>query len=102
VINDYDKTISALRWSLSEMDRRMKQFAQARGKDLTSYDEHSGTEALPRILVITFLTFRDIETTDALPILTGQEGVRAGVHNVVMVDRTNGKSLPSSIKNNIP
>jgi len=33
--------------------------------------------------------------------LTGQ-GVRAGIHNIIIVERTNGKSLSTNIKSNIP
>ena len=33
--------------------------------------------------------------------LTGQ-GVRAGIHNIMIIERTNGKSLPANIKSNVP
>ncbi len=49
----------------------------------------------------TFLSSSDIETTDSLTTLPGQ-GARTGIRNKVVVDRTNEKSLPNSIKSNIP
>jgi len=33
--------------------------------------------------------------------LTGQ-GARAGIHNIIIVERTNSKSLSSNLKSNIP
>jgi hypothetical protein len=39
--------------------------------------------------------------TDALTTLSGQ-GARAGIHNIVIVDQTDGESLLRSIKSNIP
>lgn len=101
VINEFDKEISALRWAMAEMDKRLKLFSQAGIRDITSFNEQSGFEAMPRILIVTFLSLPSIENTDALISLSGM-GVRAGIHNIVVVDRTEGKSLPNSIKSNIP
>jgi DNA segregation ATPase FtsK/SpoIIIE, S-DNA-T family len=101
VINEHSKVISAFRWSLAEMDRRLEQFAQAGVRDIASYNEMAGAMGLPHILLITFFNFFDIETEDALTMLTGQ-GVRAGIHNIIIVERTNGKSLSTNIKSNIP
>jgi DNA segregation ATPase FtsK/SpoIIIE-like protein len=101
VINEHSKVISAFKWSLAEMDRRLKQFAQAGVRDIASYNEMAGATGLPHILLITFFNYFDIETEDALTMLTGQ-GVRAGIHNIIVVDRTSGASLPGMIKSNIP
>jgi DNA segregation ATPase FtsK/SpoIIIE, S-DNA-T family len=101
VINEHSKVISAFKWSLAEMDRRLKEFAQAGVRDIASYNEMAGATGLPHILLITFFNFFDIETEDALTMLTGQ-GVRAGIHNIIIVERTNGKSLSANIKSNIP
>jgi DNA segregation ATPase FtsK/SpoIIIE-like protein len=101
VINEYSKVVSAFKWSLAEMDRRLKQFAQAGVRNIASYNEMAGALGLPHILLITFFNFFDIETEDALTMLTGQ-GVRAGIHNIIIVERTNGKSLSTNIKSNIP
>jgi DNA segregation ATPase FtsK/SpoIIIE-like protein len=101
VINEQSKVISAFKWSLAEMDRRLKQFAQAGARDSASNNAMEGAEALPHILLITFFIFFDIETEDALTMLTGQGG-RAGIHNIIIVERTNSKSLPANIKSNIP
>jgi len=101
VINEHSKVISAFKWSLAEMDRRLKQFSQSGVRDIASYNTMAGALGLPHILLITFFNFFDIETEDALTMLSGQ-GVRAGIHNIIIVERTNGKSLPANIKSNIP
>src|SRR5215217_3283697 len=54
-----------------------------------------------RYMLLTFFDFLDVETEDALTMLTGQ-GARAGIHNIIVVEHTNGKSLSSSIKSNVP
>jgi len=101
VINEHSKVISAFKWSLAEMDRRLKLFAQAGVRDIAAFNEMAGAVGLPHILLITFFNFFDIETEDALTMLTGQ-GVRAGIHNIIIVERTNGKGLSTNIKSNIP
>jgi DNA segregation ATPase FtsK/SpoIIIE, S-DNA-T family len=102
VINDYDKVISAFRWTLAEMGRRQKQFAEAGVRDLKTYNQVK-TEfgALPHILVVTFGDFSGVEIEDALVRLTSQ-GAKAGIHNIIVTDHTSGAILPSTIKSNIP
>ncbi|MGD8744046.1 MAG: DNA translocase FtsK, partial [Candidatus Woesebacteria bacterium] len=51
VIVDPKKVISALRWVLSEMDRRYKLFSQAGVRNINSYNEVSGFQALPYIVL---------------------------------------------------
>ena len=101
VINDYDKTISALKWAQAEMDRRLKQFSQAGVRDLKAYNEKSGFECIPYILIVSFFDYFDVERGDAVTRLTAQ-GARTGIHNIIVVDRTSGASLPGMIKSNIP
>jgi S-DNA-T family DNA segregation ATPase FtsK/SpoIIIE len=101
VINDYDKQISAFKWSLYEMERRLKQFSEASVRDIASYNAQAGSLEIPHIVIITFFTFLSEEIEDALVKLSSL-GNRAGIHNIVVVDRTDGKSLPSTIKTSIP
>ena len=52
VIVDPELVISALRWILTEMDRRYKLFAQAGVRNIDGYNEMSGFQALPYIVLI--------------------------------------------------
>jgi len=42
-----------------------------------------------------------VEIEDLIMRLTAQ-GVRTGIHNIIVVDRTSGASLPGMIKSNVP
>jgi S-DNA-T family DNA segregation ATPase FtsK/SpoIIIE len=44
VIVDTDKTLSALRWTVSEMENRYKQFASAGARNIESYNAIEGVE----------------------------------------------------------
>lgn len=101
VINSYDKNITALRWASAEMDRRLKLFGQAGVRNISSFNEMAGSEALPRIVTVTIQNFYEEDIIDYLTLLTGNSA-KVGIHNLVMSDRTNEKGLPNSIKNNIP
>jgi DNA segregation ATPase FtsK/SpoIIIE, S-DNA-T family len=101
VINEHDKIISALRWTLAELDRRLKGFSEKGVRDIDAFNRQHGFEALPRILVVTFPDFFDVEIEDALVRLAAQ-GMRTGIHNIMVVDHTSGAGLPRMIKDNIP
>ncbi|MGB9707084.1 MAG: DNA translocase FtsK, partial [Microgenomates group bacterium] len=51
VIVDPGKVLSALRWAISEMDRRYKLFAEVGVRNIDAYNELSGFAALPYILI---------------------------------------------------
>ena len=97
MIHNYDKEISALKWTLYEVERRQKQFSEKGVRDIRAYNKKMGFEAVPRILVVTFSDVFGVETEDAMTRLTAQ-GVRTGIHNIIVVDRTSGASLPGTIK----
>lgn len=101
VIHDYDKFVSALKWAQAEMERRLKQFSEACIRDINAFNEKSNFVALPRILIVSFCELFGVEIEDSLLRLTAQ-GVRTGIHNIIVVDRTSGASLPGSIKSNVP
>ena len=52
VIVEPEKVVSALKWALSEMDRRYKQFAEVGARNIASYNEMAGFQALPYIVII--------------------------------------------------
>ena len=101
VINDHGKTVSALRWAGYELDRRQKQFSEAGVRDLKAYNQKMGFTAVPSILIVAFCEFFDVETEDSWIRLTAHSE-RTGIHSIIIVDRTTGASLPSTIKSNIP
>jgi DNA segregation ATPase FtsK/SpoIIIE-like protein len=101
VMSEQNKLISALRWALDEMNRRLKLFAEAGVRNIGAFNELSGIDALPHILLITFYNISDWDTEDAIPAIAGVS-IRTGIHTIVVVDRTTGKSLPTGFKSTIP
>ncbi|MCI0531881.1 MAG: DNA translocase FtsK, partial [candidate division Zixibacteria bacterium] len=51
VIVEPDKVLSALKWATAEMDRRYKLFAEVGVRNLESYNEMSGFQALPYLII---------------------------------------------------
>jgi DNA segregation ATPase FtsK/SpoIIIE-like protein len=101
VISDQTKEISALKWTLYEVERRQKQFAEKAVRNIRAFNEQMGFQALPYILTIIYVGGYSVETEDALVQLTTQ-GARTGIHNIIVTDHTSGALLPNILKSNIP
>jgi S-DNA-T family DNA segregation ATPase FtsK/SpoIIIE len=52
VIVEPEKILSALKWAMGEMDRRYKLFAERGVRNIDGYNELSGFQALPYIVII--------------------------------------------------
>jgi DNA segregation ATPase FtsK/SpoIIIE-like protein len=79
----------------------LKIFAQAGVRDIGSFNKLSGNDVLPHILLITFYSSSDWDTEDVISQIAGVSS-RTGIHTIIVVDRTTGKSLPTSFKSTIP
>lgn len=101
VINGAEKTISALRWTQSEIVRRQKLFSEVGVRNYESYNHLSGSDALPRILLIVRLFSHDLELDYAYTQITSY-GHLTGVHLVMVVDQASGTFISSQVKANIP
>ncbi|OGM11629.1 hypothetical protein A2Z22_02420 [Candidatus Woesebacteria bacterium RBG_16_34_12] len=106
VIVEPDKVISALRWVLSEMDRRYKLFAQAGARNIDSYNEVSGFQALPYIVVFVdeladIMLFSPVEVEDAITRIA-QMSRATGIHMILSTQRPSVDVLTGLIKANIP
>jgi S-DNA-T family DNA segregation ATPase FtsK/SpoIIIE len=106
VIVEPDKVISALRWLLSEMDRRYKLFAQAGARNIDLYNEMSGFQALPYIVLVIdeladIILFSPVEVEDAVTRLA-QMSRATGIHMVLSTQRPSVNIITGLIKANIP
>lgn len=106
VIVEPEKVVSALRWVLSEMDRRYKQFAKAGARNIESFNEMSGFQALPYILVVVdeladVILFAPTEVEDAITRIA-QMSRATGIHMVLSTQRPSVDVLTGLIKANIP
>ncbi len=106
VIVEPEKVISALRWTMAEMDRRYKLFAEAGARNLDGYNEMSGFQALPYIVVVIdeladIMLFSPVEVEDAITRLA-QMSRATGIHMVLATQRPSVDVITGLIKANVP
>lgn len=106
VIVDPEKVVSALRWIMSEMDRRYKLFAEAGARNIDSYNEMSGFQALPYIVLFIdeladIMLFSPVEVEDAITRIA-QMSRATGIHMVLATQRPSVDVITGLIKANIP
>jgi S-DNA-T family DNA segregation ATPase FtsK/SpoIIIE len=106
VIVEPEKVISALRWIMSEMDRRYKQFQEAGVRNIEGYNEMSGFQALPYIVLVIdeladIMLFSPVEVEDAITRIA-QMSRATGIHMVLSTQRPSVDVITGLIKANIP
>lgn len=106
VIVDPDKVLSALRWLTREMDRRYELFAQAGARNIDSYNEMSGFQALPYIVLLIdeladIMLLSPVEFEDAITRIA-QMSRAVGIHMVLATQRPSVNVITGLIKANIP
>lgn len=106
VIVDVDKILSALKWALSEMDRRYKLFAANSVRNIDGYNELSGFQALPFIVIFIdeladLMAYAPVEVEDAICRIA-QMARATGIHLIVSTQRPSVDVITGLIKANIP
>ncbi len=106
VIVEAEKVISALRWVMAEMDRRYKLFAQVGARNIASYNEMSGFQAMPYIVVVIdeladIMLLSPVEVEDAITRIA-QMSRATGIHMVLATQRPSVNVITGLIKANIP
>ncbi len=106
VIVEPDKVLSALKWALSEMDRRYKLFAEVGTRNLDGYNELSGFQALPYIVIFIdeladIMMYAQVEAEDAITRLA-QMARATGIHLVLATQRPSVDVITGLIKANVP
>ncbi|HSX18629.1 MAG TPA: DNA translocase FtsK [Candidatus Saccharimonadales bacterium] len=106
VIVEPDKILSALKWAMQEMDRRYKLFKEAQVRNIAGYNELSGFQALPYIIIIidelhSLMEFAPVEVEDAIVRLAALARA-TGIHLVVATQRPSVDVITGLIKANIP
>jgi len=106
VIVEPDKILSALKWAMGEMDKRYKIFAERGVRNIDSYNELSGFQALPYIVVVVdeladLMMFAPVEVEDAIARLA-QMARATGIHLVIATQRPSVNVITGLIKANIP
>ena len=106
VIVEPEKILSALKWAMAEMDKRYKIFAERGVRNIDSYNELSGFQALPYIVIFIdeladLMMFAPVEVEDAIARLA-QMARATGIHLVIATQRPSVNVITGLIKANIP
>jgi S-DNA-T family DNA segregation ATPase FtsK/SpoIIIE len=106
VIVDPEKVISALKWAACEMERRYKLFSEKGTRNIEGYNELSGFQELPYILIIIdeladIMFFSPSEVEDTIT-RVAQMARATGIHLVVSTQRPSVDVITGLIKANIP
>jgi S-DNA-T family DNA segregation ATPase FtsK/SpoIIIE len=106
VIVEPEKVVSALKWALTEMDRRYKLFAQVGTRNIDGYNELSGFQTLPYVVIIIdelaqVIFTAPAEVEDAVCRIA-QMARATGIHLVISTQRPSVDVLTGLIKANIP
>jgi S-DNA-T family DNA segregation ATPase FtsK/SpoIIIE len=118
VITEPEKTISALKWAVNEMERRYKLLAEEKIRDIKTYNQkaHSkrksddesavGEGAMPYIVIVIdeladlmMVAARDVE---ALIVRLAQKARAVGIHLVLATQRPSVDVITGLIKANVP
>lgn len=106
VINEPEKCISALKWAVAEMDRRLKAFAEVKQRDIQGYNQLKNEEGMPYIVIVIdeladlmMVAARDVE---ALVVRIAQKARAAGIHLVLATQRPSVDVITGLIKANVP
>lgn len=106
VIVEPDRTISALKWAVAEMERRYRLFAETNNKNIADYNVSHREDAMPSIVVLidelADLMMVAAKEVEGLVVRLAQMGRAAGMHLVLATQRPDVNVITGIIKANIP
>ncbi len=106
VIVEPEKVVSALKWSIAQMEKRYKMFSEVGVRNVEGYNELSGFHALPYIVIVIdeladIILFAPSEVEDSITRLA-QMARATGIHLVLATQRPSVDVLTGLIKANVP
>jgi len=106
LVTDIDKAPAVFKWAETEMMRRFRMLESARAKNIEAYNEKSGFQALPYIVIIVDeladIMVRDPTMVEKSIIRLAQLARATGIHLVLAVQRPSTDVITGLIKANIP
>jgi S-DNA-T family DNA segregation ATPase FtsK/SpoIIIE len=106
VINEPEKCISALKWAVAEMERRLRTMAEVGKRNIGEYNSLKKEEGMPYIVIVIdeladlmMMAARDVE---ALIVRLAQKARAAGIHLVLATQRPSVDVITGLIKANVP
>ncbi len=111
IVTDASQAIKVLNWSISEMEKRFKMFAEAGVRNLAGYNEYveninNDTEALPYIIIVIdeladLMLSSPVKAEESLCRLA-QMTRATGIHLIIATQRPSVDIITGSIKVNFP
>lgn len=106
VIVEPEKVLAALKWAITEMNGRYKLFAEVGVRNIGSYNDLSGFQALPYIVIVIdeladIMLFSPGEVEESITKLA-QMARATGIHLVLATQRPSVDVITGLIKANIP
>lgn len=106
VIVEPDKVVSSLKWAVAEMERRYKTFTEVGAKNIESYNNLSGFQSMPYILIFIdelaeIMLFSPAEVEDNICRIA-QMARAVGIHLILATQRPSVNIITGLIKANIP
>ncbi|MBU2575784.1 DNA translocase FtsK [Patescibacteria group bacterium] len=106
VITDNKKTINALKWIVSEMERRYQLLSQRGKRNIESYNEANRNETLPHLVFIidelADLMSVAAQDVEGAIVRLAQMSRAVGIHLILATQRPSVNVLTGLIKANIP
>ncbi len=106
VITDPEKTISALKWTVAEMERRYRALSEVHRRNIEEYNALKKEEGMPYIVIVIdeladlmMMAARDIE---ALIVRIAQKARAVGIHLILATQSPRVTVITGLIKANVP
>lgn len=105
VVTDMDQAPSVFRWAVAEMDKRYKLFEQAKVSNIDQYNERSGIQVMPYIMIVVDelgeIMMKDPTGVEKSIIRVAQLARATGIHLILAVQRPSINVVTGLIKANI-
>ena len=106
VITEVDKTVSALKWAVWEMERRYKMFSEQGKRNIIAYNSDPGSEGKLPYIVIVIDELADLMATSAKEVegsivRLAQMARATGMHLIIATQRPSVDVLTGLIKANV-
>ncbi len=106
VVYEPDRAISALKWAVAEMERRLKLLHEHRRKDIGEYNSMKNVDKMPFIVIVidelADLMQKARKDMDSLIAQIAAMARASGIHLVLATQRPSVDVITGVIKNNVP